>query len=125
MSRTTDQWEALLEGTSSGNWVVRVGGVEVFAVTDHSRSFVADAGSHLLSCQGEALTEARKDAVLIAAAPEAVAEVIRLREALEERLRVWNKVAEKLEVAEHMSNAEVVRHTIHVVEHILNPEEEA
>lgn len=83
MSRTIREWQALLDGTSSGDWEAGEGGVEIFAVTDRSRSFVADAGSHLLSCQGEALAEARKDAGLIAAAPEAVAEVIRLRTLLE------------------------------------------
>lgn len=72
--RTTDEWEALLDGTAVGPWEAKQHGrEEVISIctTVHTpKRFVGDI-------YGE------RNARLVAAAPEAVAEVIRLHRAAE------------------------------------------
>lgn len=81
MTRTTDEWKQLLDGISPSQW--EEGQMEVYARDDHGRSFVAATANNLHPDE-PAGYQTQCDARLIAAAPEAVAEVIRLREELEE-----------------------------------------
>ena len=95
MIRTTDEWASLLDGTTPAPW-----GWEwdqgILAVTGASGEAVAiDADI--------------RDSDVLAAAPEAVAEVIRLRKELEERIRVWLIVADKLENRGLAAEADVTR----------------
>lgn len=75
MRRTTEQWEELLDGITPGEWEAREdhGGMNLFAGSE--RVFGSD------SC-GD-VSGAEEDVRLAAVAPEAVAEVIRLRKAIE------------------------------------------
>lgn len=76
--RTTEQWEALLDGTADGPWEVKHHGddlvVSICTTVHDPKRFVGDF-------YGE------WNARLAAAAPEAVAEVVRLHRALEEQLK--------------------------------------
>ena len=72
--RSTAEWEAALEGTTEGNWI-QAQGVEVWAEGDNGVNlYVGSAYQH---------NESREDnARLFVLAPEAVAEVVRLRREL-------------------------------------------
>lgn len=61
-----------------------------------------------------------QDADLLAAAPDLAAELLRLRTELEERIRVWQKVADKLEASGDTDVAEVMRHVGRSAARILN-----
>lgn len=78
MRRTTEQWEALLDGITPGEW-----GVETFHEAEYSPEAVLTVdGDTLAWCSyGEAPTALMtlEDAALASVAPEAVAEVVRLR----------------------------------------------
>lgn len=90
--RSTAEWEALLDG-----WVY-------------------DKQSDTLLGSWVRSTQIRKQEQ---AAPEAVAEVVGLRRELEERVRIWQKVAEKLENRGDKDGASQARHTVAVVTRIL------
>ena len=103
--RSTAEWEKALEGTSEGCWEVGSNGTEVYHVDEMGRGVVADTGSHIEKMWPDddsgALAGARADARLIALAPEAVAEVVRLRRELEELRAVFVRAEEmmgKLEI---------------------------
>ena len=68
--RTTDDWEALLDGTTPGPWGCRwdEGHLAIVGPDEEAIAFDAD----------------ERDSNLIVAAPEAVAELMRLRRELEE-----------------------------------------
>lgn len=110
MSRTTDEWAELLDGTAEGPWETkRHGREEVISIctTVHDpKRFVGDI-------YGE------RNASLAAAAPELAAELYRIRYEMEERVRIWRKVTDKLEARGDTSGAEAIRHTIRVVTRIL------
>lgn len=93
MGRTTEQWEAALEGVAEGAWEVGSSGTEVYYVTEYGRGFIADTGSHIARLWPDddsgALDQAYADARLIALSREAVAEVVRLRRELEELRAVF------------------------------------
>lgn len=121
--RSTAEWEKALEGTSEGCWEVGSNGTEVYHVDEMGRGVVADTGSHIEKMWPDddsgALAGARADARLIALSREAVAEVVRLRCELELRVRIWQKVAEKLENRGDKDGASQARHTVAVVTRIL------
>lgn len=102
--RSTAEWEAALEGTTPGPWENREYGI----------------GPLYADIYGSVASENQKDEELAALAPEAVAEVIRLRRELEERVRIWQKVAEKLENRGDKDGAIQARHTVAVVTRILD-----
>ena len=110
MTRTTDEWAALLDGTTPGQWEAREdhGGMNLFAGSE--RVFGSD------SCGDVSGQE--EDVRLAAHAPAAVAEVIRLRQALEGRLRVWEKVADRL-AAQGDHGAELMRIALDQITRIL------
>ena len=110
--RSTAEWEAALDGTTEGKWI-QAQGVEVWAEGDNGVNlYVGSAYQH---------NESREDnARLFVLAPEAVAEVVRLRRELEERIRVWQKVADKLEASGDTDVAEVMRHVGRSAARILN-----
>lgn len=74
MRRTTEQWEALLDGTADGPWEVKRYDRELVASICTT---VHDPKRYVGDIYGE------WNARLVAHAPEAVAEVIRLRKAME------------------------------------------
>lgn len=91
MGRTTDEWSALLDGTTPGPW--RVGGKDADGNT-YVGNYDPDIG-------GPAASTGSDDAPLVAAAPDAVAEVVRLRREFEELREVFVRAAEmmgKLEI---------------------------
>lgn len=78
---TTDEWEALLDGTTPGPWRVdptHPGTVEVADGT----LWVAEIYGDGLGLEGADLDRAQADAAGIATWPDAVAEVVRLRRAM-------------------------------------------
>ena len=90
MSRTTQEWEALLEGATPGPWVW------IDEPDDADTQYIIDwvTGGMCLSLDtiGSGSAYKPSDPVLAAVAPEAVAEVVRLRRELEELLEVCDKV---------------------------------
>jgi hypothetical protein len=73
--RSTAEWEAALDGTTEGKWI-QAQGVEVWAEGDNGVNlYVGSAYRHNGSLEDNAR--------LFALAPEAVAEVVRLRRELE------------------------------------------
>ena len=75
--RTTESWEALLDGTTPGPWGCRwdEGHLAIVGPDEEAIAFDAD----------------ERDSNLIVAAPEAVAEVVRLREELDQMRRDADK----------------------------------
>ena len=72
----THEWEALLDGTTPGGWGRGADPREIYAVDDAGRAvFVGSTYAHN--------AHSGADADLFASAPAAVAEVIRLRKAIE------------------------------------------
>lgn len=100
MTRTTDDWAALLDGTTPAPWG-----------WEWDQGILAITGA---SGEAVAIDADIRDSDVLAASPEAVAEVIRLREKLEEHIRVWLIVADKLEARGLASEADVTR--IHTTE---------
>lgn len=92
MSRTTQEWEALLEGTTEGPWGWRWDEGLLAIIGPDGQTVAIDADV--------------RDSDALAAAPDAVAEVIRLRRELEELLEVCDKVkdmrpADDYELGQH------------------------
>lgn len=76
----THEWEALLDGTTPGRWDRGANPREIYAVDDDAQAvFVGSTYRHN--------PQSGADADLFASAPAAVAEVVRLRRALEEQLK--------------------------------------
>lgn len=87
MTRTTDEWAALLDGTTPGPWFANVRGFgRIENIGPISTGFSIGDG---LECDED-------DAELAALAPEAVAEVVRLRRELEELREVFVRAAEMM-----------------------------
>lgn len=120
MTRSTEQWKALLEGTVPGPWRHRgygyidtESGEPINGQNDWDGAVHPDCGD------------------LAAAAPEAVAEVIRLRRELESLRDACIEEAESMErnaknayspeACEAVSNSE--RDTAAIITRILNPKE--
>ena len=127
--RSTAEWEAALEGTTRGPWTWddhrvpsltgRGGSPETFEY--ESDVLEADHNGEC-GCRSACNLELNvndEDKSLIALAPEAVAEVVRLRRELELRVRIWQKVAEKLKNRGDEDGASQARHTVAVVTRIL------
>ena len=112
--RSTAEWEAALEGTTPGPW-----GYYTPRGRDghYDPIFGATPGDEI------ALVKPPADWKVMAMVPEAVAEVVRLRRELEERVRIWQKVAEKLENRGDKDGASQARHTVSVVTRILEATE--
>ena len=120
--RTTDEWQALLDGTTPGPW-----GHYVPRGTDgHYDPVFGDVPGDEIS-----LVKRPADWHLIAAAPEAVAEVVRLREELEALRRACIESAEvserNAEVAHvpdvYVGVAETERDTADIITRILDGSE--
>lgn len=84
MGRTTDEWAALLDGTTPGPWNVSGGWIYGPRYAQVIVAETARRGSGCMSYEvpvlvGECID---RDLPLAAAAPDAVAEVIRLRRAI-------------------------------------------
>ena len=72
----THEWEALLDGTTPGGWGRGADPREIYAVDDAGRAvFVGSTYAHN--------AHSGADAELLASAPAAVAEVVRLRREIE------------------------------------------
>ena len=91
--RTTDEWQSLLDGVAEGPWEARQDGHDPVWM-------IGRLGDNPARIVGDGYGEG--NARLIAAAPEAVAEVVRLREELEALRRACIESAEEAE-----RNAEV------------------
>ena len=92
----THEWEALLHNTTPGPWRVdptHPGTVEVADGT----LWVAEIYGDGLGLEGADLDRAQADAAGIATWPDAVAEVIRLRKAIEDLLGTLSKA--KIDIA--------------------------
>lgn len=98
MSRTTEQWEALLDGTTEEPWVI--GATLKDPLVDVS------AGTY-------------EDALLAAHAPAAVAEVVRLRRAFGEWATSLEGLSVEMETEGYRMNAEQVRSVVKGIRHIL------
>lgn len=106
MTRTTDDWATLLDGTTPAPWG-----------WEWDQGILAITGA---SGEAVAIDADIRDSDVLAAAPEAVAEVIRLREELEERIRVWLIVADKLDDRGLAAEADVARTHANELTSILN-----
>lgn len=88
--RPTDQWEALLDGTPPAPW-------KAYALERHPNSDTYIVGADGRRVAGSDRSDAavpHESTDLVTAAPEAVAELVRLRRALEQQLAY---IAEELE----------------------------
>lgn len=79
--RTTDQWAALLDGATPAPWAPH---------PDFPEHLINENNTVVVAAFLEHETEDAANKELVAAAPEAVAELVRLRRALEEFLRELN-----------------------------------
>jgi hypothetical protein len=125
--RSTAEWEAALEGAHLDgvtlNWLDN--GRDPVTGQDLGVRIVYYDGGHtggeINLPSGGLICESvpGEIAPLFALAPEAVAEVVRLRRELELRVRIWQKVAEKLKNRGDEDGASQARHTVAVVTRIL------
>lgn len=120
--RTTDEWQTLLDGVAEGPWEARQDGhdpVWMIGRLDDNPARIAGDGY------------GPGNARLLAAAPEAVAEVIRLREELEalrrnciESAEVCDRYAEVEHVPDiYVGVAEAERDTADIITRILDGSE--
>lgn len=129
MTRTTDEWQQLLDGTTEGpwEWIDEPGDADAQYIIDWN------TGNMCLSVDaiGSGSSYRPSDPLLAAAAPEAVAEVVRLREELEALRRACIESAEeaerKAEVAyipdPYVAVAETERDTADIITRILDGSE--
>lgn len=108
MSRTTEQWEALLEGTTEGPWGWRWDEGLLAIIGPDGQTVAIDADV--------------RDSDALAAAPEAVAEVVRLRRELEEISIGLDRKAERAQRNGAYSAAVGYRETAKKITRILNGE---
>lgn len=101
----THDWEALLDGATPGPWKFEEhaeyeypGGAEWGPMLTSLEHSVLAGEKDLFGVHNDyVLIEYPGNMRLAAAAPDAVAEVIRLRRGIEHRVSLWERVAEKLD----------------------------
>lgn len=120
MSKATEEWEELLRGTAAGPWRASLlaDGVEHEDGSSNYRGGIYPEGQGsppILLTNGMD----KRDAKLIAAAPEAVAEVLRLRRAFAEWASRLDTLVEELDEKGYRLNAEQLSATIAGIRFIL------
>ena len=129
MSKTTQEWQQLLDGTTEGPWEW------IDEPDDADAQYIVDCNTGRMCLSVDAIGSGSayvpSDPLLAAAAPEAVAEVVRLREELEALRRACIESAEeagrKAEVAyipdPYVAVEEAERDTADIITRILDGSE--
>lgn len=113
MTRTTAEWEDLLDGTTPGPWAWETGEKVVY------RHELLGAGDlPILKC-GALRWPDEGDEALIAAVPEAVAELVRIRRELEQLADQLKSRADNLQAARQYVAATGSRETAEKITRIL------